>query len=85
MFAPESDLGALYVLKADLYSEALSTLIFLITPLNPKFAPTSILAAPPAPFLVVMRITPLAPREPYMAAADASFNTSIDAISAGLI
>ena len=34
-------------------------------------------------FLVVTRITPLAPREPYTAVAEASFNTSMEAISAG--
>ncbi len=28
-------------------------------------------------------ITPLAPREPYIAVAEASFNTSIDSISLG--
>ena len=32
---------------------------------------------------VVTITTPLAPREPYMAAAEASFNTSIDRISEG--
>ena len=34
-------------------------------------------------FLVVTRITPLAPREPYTAVAEASFNTSMEAMSAG--
>jgi len=32
---------------------------------------------------VVTNITPFAPREPYIAVAEASFNTSIDAISEG--
>ena len=35
-------------------------------------------------FLVVTRITPFAPREPYTAVAEASFNTSIEAMSEGL-
>jgi hypothetical protein len=35
------------------------------------------------PDFVVIIITPLAPLEPYIAVADASFNTSIDSISFG--
>ena len=38
-----------------------------------------------SPCFVVIRITPLAEREPYMAADAASFKTSIDSISAGFI
>src|ERR1700754_3881223 len=40
---------------------------------------------PVAPFLVVIRITPLDPLVPYIAVADASLSTSIDSIVAGLI
>ncbi len=40
---------------------------------------------PSFPFFVVMRITPLAPREPYMVVAEASFRMSNDSISLGLI
>ena len=36
-----------------------------------------------APFLVVIRITPPAPLDPYIAVAEASFKTSIDSISLG--
>ena len=35
------------------------------------------------PFFVVIRMTPMAPREPYIADEAASFNTSIDSISWG--
>ena len=38
-----------------------------------------ITALPPSPRLVVIKITPLAPRTPNTAVADASFNTEIDA------
>ena len=41
----------------------------------------NILVLPDLPPLVVINITPLAPREPYIAVADASFNTCIDSIS----
>ncbi|MFN8135495.1 MAG: hypothetical protein U0Z17_09820 [Bacteroidales bacterium] len=34
------------------------------------------------PLLVVIRMTPFDPLDPYMDIADASFNTSIEAISA---
>ena len=37
------------------------------------------------PRLVLMIMTPLAPRTPYMALAEASFNTENDSISAGSI
>ena len=40
---------------------------------------------PCLPFFVVIIMTPLAPREPYMAVADASFNILMDSISPGLI
>jgi len=50
--APESDAGALYDFSAALYCPASSTLVFLITPLRPTNAPTSILAGPIPPFLV---------------------------------
>jgi tRNA U34 2-thiouridine synthase MnmA/TrmU len=40
---------------------------------------------PSAPFFVVISITPFAPREPYMAVADASFRTSIELMSFGFI
>jgi len=36
---------------------------------------------PSSPFLVVTRITPFAPRAPYMAVADASFSTLNDSMS----
>ena len=42
-------------------------------------------ALPDLPFFVVIRITPLAPLDPYIAVEDASFNTSIDSISEVLI
>ena len=38
---------------------------------------------PFSPLLVVTITTPLAPREPYIAVAEASFNTSIVSISLG--
>ena len=41
--------------------------------------------SPYLPFFVVTRITPLDAREPYIARAEASFNTSIDSISPGFI
>ena len=37
------------------------------------------------PFLVVMSMTPLEARDPYMAVEAASFNTVIDSMSCGLI
>ena len=42
-------------------------------------------AFPLLPCLVVISTTPFAAREPYKAAAAASFNTSIERISAGLM
>src|SRR5690606_36012019 len=42
-------------------------------------------AFPSAPLFVVIKITPFAALEPYIADADPSFNTSKDAISAGLM
>src|SRR4051812_35988648 len=44
-----------------------------------------ILAGPSFPFLVVIITTPLPAREPYIAAADASLSTWIEATSSGLI
>ncbi len=37
------------------------------------------------PFFVVTKTTPFAAREPYSALAAASFDTTIDSISSGLI
>ena len=39
----------------------------------------------PLPFLVVIKITPFAPLEPYIAVAEASLRTTKEAISLGLI
>src|SRR6476661_10548163 len=53
--------------------------------LKPNEEATCTLAGPDGPFLVVIMITPLAPLDPYIADAEASFKTSIFAISFGLI
>ena len=45
----------------------------------------SLLSLSPSPFFVVIKITPLAAREPYIAVADASLSTTKEAISLGLI
>ena len=47
---------------------------------KPEQVEKEILALPSAPRLVVINITPLAPRTPYMALAEASFNTEKDSI-----
>ncbi len=39
--------------------------------------------APARPFFVVITITPFDARDPYCAAAEASFSTSMDAMSSG--
>lgn len=51
----------------------------------PQLAENSIRCAPALPCLVVTRTTPLAPREPYIAVADASLRTSMFSMSLGLI
>ena len=45
----------------------------------------SIWGTPVLPLFVVINTTPFAPREPYIAVADASFKISIPAMSVGLI
>ena len=51
---------------------------------NVSFTLTFTFIGPLTPFLVVTIITPLAAREPYIAAAEASFKIWIDSTSAGL-
>ncbi|MNR63583.1 hypothetical protein D3C85_1859370 [compost metagenome] len=46
---------------------------------------SSIFVFPDVPFLVVIKTTPFAPLEPYMAVASASFKISILSILSGLI
>ena len=57
-------------------------LVLLENPTKPSYVTFTL---PCFPCFVVIRTTPLAAREPYKAAAAASFNTSTDKISAGLI
>ena len=52
---------------------------------QPQRASNEIRVLPLCPFLVVIRTTPLAPREPYMAVEAASFKTVTDAISCGFM
>ena len=63
------------------YSVALAISKLLLLNWNPSLAVKFTTAFPSVPCLVVTIITPLAPREPYMAVADASFSTSIDSMS----
>src|SRR5574344_976406 len=60
-------------------------LIFLGMSATLNVADMSSDGLPFLPFFVVMSITPLAPRAPYMAAAEASLRICIDSISVGLI
>jgi hypothetical protein len=52
--------------------------------LFPNSASTLIFVLPALPFLVLIIITPFAAREPYIDAAEASFNTEMVSISLGL-
>ena len=59
------------------------TNLFFGTRLTEVLASIDIVDLPILPLLVVIIITPFAPLEPYIAAAEASFKTSIDSIFDG--
>ena len=63
---------------------ALVIAILSTTDFQPKDVLIFTLVCPSFAFLVVIMITPFAPRTPNMANEDGSFNTSIDSISSGL-